>query len=104
MSETAAGVARVQDVVAGVMATHAYRGSRLQTWLRLAVVGFVVATLAIVPPSEQAGWCFAIAGAYAALWALSLPVLSRARRRGRDLSWVLLLLDIVVLGSITMLA
>lgn len=104
MSETAAGVARVQDVVAGVMATHAYRGSRLQSWLRLAVVGFVAATLAIVPPTEQAGWCFAIAAAYALLWALSLPVLSRARRRGRDLSWVLLLLDIVVLGSITMLA
>jgi two-component system NarL family sensor kinase len=104
MSETAAGVARVQDVVAGVMATHADRGNRLQTWLRLAVVVFVVATLAIVPPTEQTGWCLAIALAYPVLWALSWPVLRRARRSGRDLSWVLLLLDIIVLGSITMIA
>ncbi|HEU4329524.1 MAG TPA: ATP-binding protein [Lapillicoccus sp.] len=104
MSETAAGVARVHDVVADVMATHAARGSRLQTWLRLAVVVFIWASLVIVPPAEQAGWCYAIAAAYPAIWALSLPWLSRARRGGRDLSWILLLLDIVVLGSITMLA
>ena len=53
MSETAAGVARVQDVVSDVMATHAARGSRLQTWLRLAVVVFVWACLLIVPPADQ---------------------------------------------------
>lgn len=104
MTETAAGVARVHDVVADVMATHAARGSRLQTWLRLAVVVFVWATLVIVPPTDQAGWCVAIAAAYPVLWAVSLPLLNRARRGGRDLAWVLLLLDIVVLGSITMLA
>jgi two-component system NarL family sensor kinase len=104
MTETAAGVARVHDVVADVMANHAARGGRLQTLLRSAVVVFVWACLVIVPPTDQASWCFAIAAAYPVLWALSLPLLGRARRRGRDLSWVLLLLDIVVLGSITMLA
>ena len=55
MSETAAGVARVHDVVADVMATHAARGSRLQTWLRVAVVVFVWATLVIVPPVGLVG-------------------------------------------------
>jgi two-component system NarL family sensor kinase len=104
MSETAAGVARVQDVVSDVMATHAARGSRLQTWLRVGVVGFVWACLLIVPPTEQARWCYVIAAAYPVLWALALPLLVHARRRGRDLSWVVLLLDIVVLGSITMIA
>jgi two-component system NarL family sensor kinase len=104
MSETAAGVARAHEVVQGVLATHADRGSRLQTWLRLAVVVFVWACLLIVPPAEQAGWCYLIAAAYPALWASALLPLRYARQRGQDLSWVVLLLDIVVLGSITMLA
>ena len=57
MSETAAGVARVQDVVAEVMVTHAARGARLQAGLRVGVIVFVWACLLLVPPTHQAGWC-----------------------------------------------
>jgi two-component system, NarL family, sensor kinase len=104
MSETAAGVARVQDVVAAVMATHAARGSRLQAWLRLGVVAFVWACLLLEPPTDHVAWCYAIAVVYPVVWALSLTWLGHPRGDARDLSWIPLVVDIVVLGSITMLA
>src|SRR6187455_155233 len=98
MSETAAGVARVQDVVAEVMVTHAARGARLQAGLRVGVIVFVWACLLLVPPTDQAGWCYAIAVAYPVLWALTMPWLGRSRTSGPDLSWLPLALDIAVLG------
>jgi len=104
MSETTAGVARVEDVVADVMASHAARGARLEAWLRLGVVAFVWACLLLEPPSEQAGWCYGVAVAYPVLWALTMPVLRRQPTRGPDLSWLPLALDIAVLGVLTMLA
>jgi two-component system, NarL family, sensor kinase len=104
MSETAAGVARVEDVVADVMATHAARGARLQAWLRVGVVAFVWACLLLEPPSNQAGWCYAVAVAYPVLWALTMPLLGRPRSAGPDLSWLPLALDIAVLGVLTILA
>jgi len=104
MSETAAGVARVQDVVAEVMVTHAARGARLQAGLRVGVIVFVWACLLLVPPTDQAGWCYAIAVAYPVLWALTMPWTVRRRPGGRDLGWVPLVLDIVVLGTVTLLA
>ena len=104
MSETAAGVARVQDVVAEVMVTHAARGARLQAGLRVGVIVFVWACLLLVPPTDQAGWCYAIAVAYPVLWALTMPWTVRRRPGGRDLGWVPLVLDIVVLGAVTLLA
>jgi two-component system NarL family sensor kinase len=103
MSETAAGVARVEDVVAEAMTTHAVRGARLQAALRVGVIVFVWACLLLEPPINQIGWCYAVAVAYPVLWALSMPWTSRPRE-GRDLAWVPLVLDIVVLGTITMLA
>jgi two-component system NarL family sensor kinase len=104
MSETAAGVARAQDVVAEVMVTHAARGARLQAGLRVGVIVFVWACLLLVPPTDQAGWCYAIAVAYPVLWALTMPWTVRRRPGGRDLGWVPLVLDIVVLGAVTLLA
>ena len=104
MSETTAGVARVEDVVADVMASHAARGARLQAWLRVGVAAFVWACLLLEPPSEQAGWCYGVAVAYPVLWALTMPVLRRQPTRGPDLSWLPLALDIAVLGVLTMLA
>lgn len=103
MSETAAGVARVQDVVTEAMTTHALRGARLQARLRIGVIVFVWGCLLLEPPRNQVGWCYAVAAAYPVLWALSMPWTSRPRN-GRDLGWVPLVLDIVVLGTITMLA
>ena len=104
MSETAAGVARVEDVVADVMATHAARGARLQAWLRVGVVAFVWACLLLERPTDHVGWCYAVAVAYPVLWALTMPFLDRSRTGERDLSWLPLALDIGVLGLLTMLA
>src|SRR4029453_12227780 len=104
MSETTAGVARVEDVVAEVTATHAARGARLQAWLRVVVVAFVWACLLLEPPTDQVGWCYAIAVAYPVLWALTMPFLGRSGKRGPDLSWVPLQLVIAVLGVLAMLA
>ena len=53
MSETTAGVARVEDVVADVMASHAARGARLQAWLRVGVVAFVWACLLLERPTDH---------------------------------------------------
>jgi two-component system NarL family sensor kinase len=103
MSETVAGVARVHDVVAEVMTTHAARGERLQAGLRVGVIAFVWACLLLEPPTVAVAWCYAVAVAYPVLWALSLP-LTRRPEDGRDLGWVPLVLDIVVLGTVTILA
>ncbi len=103
MSETAAGVARVQDVVTEAMTSHAVRGARLQAGLRIGVIVFIWGCLLLEPPRNQIGWCYAVAVAYPVLWALSMPWTSRPRN-GHDLGWVPLVLDILVLGTITMLA
>ncbi len=88
-----------------VSARHAARGLRLQTWLRLALALFIVATLVLEPPQLNAGWCAATAIAYPALWGAATLWLSRlsAVARGRRI-WVLLALDIVALGTVTVLA
>jgi two-component system NarL family sensor kinase len=104
MSETAAGVAHVHDVVDEVMVAHAARGATLQTWLRLGVVVFVWACLVLVPPSLYAGWCYGIAVAYPVLWGASLLWDRRRRVTEADWGWVLLVLDIVVLGVLTVIA
>lgn len=104
MSESAAGVARVEDVVTDVMATHAARGARLQAWLRVGVIAFVWACLLLEPPTDHVGWCYAVAVAYPVLWALTMPFYGRSRTSRPDLSWLPLGLDIAVLGILTMLA
>ena len=104
MSETAAGVAHVQDVVNEVMVAHAARGAKLQAGLRLGVVAFVWACLLLDPPSSYAGWCYAVAVAYPVLWAASLVWVGRPRVAGTDPGWLLLVLDIVVLGVLTLIA
>jgi two-component system NarL family sensor kinase len=104
MSETAAGVAHVQDVVDEVMVAHAARGAKLQTWLRLGVVVFVWACLLLVPPAQHAGWCYAVAVAYPVLWGASLAWDRRRPVIEAEWGWVLLVLDIVVLGVLTVIA
>ena len=102
MSETAAGVAHVQDVVNEVMVAHAARGAKLQAGLRLGVVAFVWACLLLDPPSSYVGWCYAVAVAYPVIWAASLVWVARVA--GTDPGWFLLVLDIVVLGVLTLIA
>ena len=88
-----------------VSSRHADRGLRLQSWLRLALAVFMVATLVLEPPPLNAGWCATAAIAYPLLGGGATLWLSRltAAARGRRL-WVLLALDIIALGTVTVLA
>ena len=105
MSETTAPVTVGGGLLGEVSARHADRGLRLQSWLRVALAVFIVATLVLEPPPLNAGWCAAAAIAYPLLAGTATLWLSRltAAARGRRL-WVLLALDIVALGTVTVLA
>jgi two-component system NarL family sensor kinase len=89
--------------VAAVAMEHARRGVALQATLRWVLVGFVALTVATVPPPRFLGVCVAIAGGYA-LWALAVALWTR---RGRPsavrMAWLALLVDVVVLGVLTLL-
>ena len=82
---------------------HARRGVALQVALRWVMVGFVALTVIAVPPTRFVGICAAIAGGYA-LWALAVALWTR-----RDdpsavrMAWLALLVDVVVLGVLTLL-
>ena len=82
---------------------HARRGVALQVALRWVLVGFVALTVIAVPPPRFVGVCAAIAGGYA-LWALAVALWTR-----RDdpaavrMAWLALLVDVVVLGVLTLL-
>ncbi len=105
MSQTTAPATIGGGLLGEVSARHADRGLRLQSWLRVALAVFIVATLVLEPPPLNAGWCAAAAIAYPLLAGAATLWLSRltAAARGRRL-WVLLALDIVALGTVTVLA
>ena len=56
-----------------ILREHAYRGAYLQLTVRGALVLFIALTLIFVPPMNDAGWCFAILGAYA-LWSAAVAL------------------------------
>lgn len=82
---------------------HARRGVNLQVVLRWVLVVFVALTVVFVPPAHTTLACALIVAGYA-LWALA--VLSWTRG-GSDtpirLAWFALLVDLLVLGSLTLL-
>ncbi|WP_098957472.1 sensor histidine kinase [Pseudonocardia sp. N23] len=87
-----------------VAMNHARRGVNLQVTLRGVLVAFVALTVAFVPPAHDVLACAIVAGGYA-LWALAVYVWTRGG--GSDapvrLAWVALLMDVLVLGSLTLL-
>ena len=89
--------------VDAVALQHARRGVALQVALRWVLVGFVALTVIAVPPPRFVGVCAAIAGGYA-LWALAVALWTR---RGHPatarMAWLALLVDVVVLGVLTLL-
>jgi two-component system, NarL family, sensor kinase len=89
--------------VLAVALEHARRGVALQVALRWVLVGFVALTVLTVPPPRFVGVCALIAGGYA-VWAL---VVALWTRRGNPLAvrtaWLALLVDVVVLGVLTLL-
>lgn len=82
---------------------HARRGVNLQVALRGVLVAFVALTVVFVPPAHDVFACALVAAGYA-LWALAVFLWTRG---GSDtpvrLAWVALLMDLLVIGSLTML-
>ncbi|GEL22544.1 hypothetical protein PSU4_14980 [Pseudonocardia sulfidoxydans NBRC 16205] len=82
---------------------HARRGVDLQVVLRGVLVAFVALTVAFVPPAHDVFACTLVAAGYA-MWALAVFLWTRG---GSDapvrLAWVALLVDLLVLGSLTLL-
>ena len=103
MSETAAGVAHVQDVVNEVMVAHAARGAKLQAGLRLGG-GLRLGLPAARPALLVRRLVLRRRGSYPVIWAASLVWVGRPRVAGTDPGWFLLVLDIVVLGVLTLIA
>jgi two-component system, NarL family, sensor kinase len=89
--------------VDAVALQHARHGVALQVALRWVLVAFVALTVIAVPPPRFVGVCAAIAGGYA-LWALAVALWTR---RGHPsavrMAWLALLVDVVVLGVLTLL-
>src|SRR3954452_11054535 len=82
---------------------HARRGVALQVALRWVLVAFVALTVVTVPPPRFVGICAAIAGGYA-LWALAVALWTRrGHPAAARMAWLALLVDVVVLGVLTLL-
>ena len=82
---------------------HARRGVALQVALRWVLVGFVALTVIAVPPPRFVGVCAAIAGGYG-LWALAVGLWTRrGHPAAARTAWLALLVDVVVLGVLTLL-
>ena len=89
--------------VDAVTLQHARRGVALQVALRWVLVGFVALTVVAVPPPRFVGICAAIAGGYA-LWALAVALWTRrGHPAAARMAWLALLVDVVVLGVLTLL-
>ena len=89
--------------VDAVTLQHARRGVALQVALRWVLVGFVALTVIAVPPHRFVGVCAAIAGGYA-LWALAVALWTRrGHPAAARMAWLALLVDVVVLGVLTLL-
>ncbi len=86
-----------------IMREHAYRGAYLQLTVRGALVLFIALTLIFVPPMNDAGWCFAILGAYA-LWSAAVALWIRKGGTGPvTMIWLGLFVDLAVLATLTLL-
>lgn len=96
-------VAREPQVLA-ILLANAMRGMRVQSALRLVLAVFVLATVAVVPPAEQAATCVVIAVAYL-VWAASLALLLRqTAQRAVQYVWLALAVDLLVLTALSLLA
>jgi two-component system, NarL family, sensor kinase len=80
------------------------RGLRLQVLLRGSLAVFVLVAVTIVSPARNATACYVVAGAYA-VWVVSIAVLGwRGGAMALRMVWVVLLVDLVALGTLTVLA
>jgi two-component system NarL family sensor kinase len=80
------------------------RGLRLQILLRGALAVFLIVTVTIVSPALNATACYVVAGAYAA-WVASTAAWGwRGDGMALRMVWVVLLVDLAALGTLTVLA
>jgi two-component system NarL family sensor kinase len=86
------------------MVEQARRGLRLQALLRGFLAAFVLLSVALVPPARNATACYVVAGAYG-VWVASISGWSwRGGARALRTVWLALLVDLAVLGTLTVLA
>jgi two-component system, NarL family, sensor kinase len=87
-----------------VLIEHAYRGIRIQLVVRVLLALFVVLAVTLVPPAIDQTTCLVVAALYI-LWTAGTIVW--ARRGGITLVrfvWIALLVDLVAIGTLTLIA
>lgn len=87
--------------VFGVAVEHARRGVALQVAVRWVLVAFVGVTVLVVPPPHYRTACLVVAACYA-VWAGAVAAWTR-RATSVRVAWLALLVDVVVLGVLTLL-
>ena len=99
---TLADLRRANPAAGLVLQRYAARGIALQVVLRALLVVFCLATLVMLPPEVDAAWCFALAGLYAVLAAVSSVWLLRGSVSALRRGWLVLYLDLVALTAVTL--
>ncbi len=87
-----------------ILLDHALMGIRVQFGLRAALIVFLAATVAAVPPAHDRVGCDVTVGVYAIWSAGSFYVCHRGGLRVVRMIWVTLLADVVALGVLSLLA
>ncbi len=87
----------------GILLGHAYLGIRVQFVLRAALIVFLTATIALVPPETNEAACFVAIGVYAAWSTVAFVLCQRGGLRLRII-WITLATDVLVLGVLSLLA
>lgn len=90
------------DVAAAVL-QHARRGLVLQSWLRLALLAFLVLTVVAVPPERYVLACGLVVAGYA-LWVLGIAFWIRTGAPSAvRMAWLAQFVDLAVLAVLTLL-
>ena len=88
----------------GILLEHAYRGVRVQLWLRAVLVVFVALVVVFVPPAHDSTSCYVIVAIYA-VWALAIAGVAMSGGEGPvRLIWLALFADVAVLAALTLVA
>jgi two-component system NarL family sensor kinase len=90
--------------LAAILVAHAYRGVRVQTFLRAVLLVFMVATLILQPPAEDAIACGVVVGCYA-VWSVGVSLwASQGGVEPIRWLWVALVVDTAALGVLALVA
>ena len=87
-----------------ILLDHALMGIRVQFGLRAALIAFLVATVAAVPPAHDRVGCDVTVAVYAVWSTIAFLVCRRGGLRVVRMIWVTLIADVVALGVLSLLA